>query len=63
MDSFSTLNFFSKSEEIVIQAPVDEETGGGPGNGYCVVAREIVVDTPVNEETGGGPGNGYCVVA
>jgi hypothetical protein len=63
MDSFSTLNFFSKSEEITIQAPVDEENGGGSGNGYCVVAREVVVDTPVNEENGGGSGNGYCVVA
>jgi hypothetical protein len=62
MDSFSTISF-SKREEAIVQVPVDEEGGGGAGNGYCVVAREVVVDTPVNEEGGGGAGNGYCVVA
>jgi len=62
MDSFSTI-FFSKVDDVVAQLPTNEETGGGPGNGYCVVSREVVDQTPVNEETGGGPGNGYCVIA
>jgi hypothetical protein len=62
MDSFSTLFFFSKSEETVIQAPINEEIGGGGSNGYCVVSREVV-EVPVNEETSGGGSNGYCIVA
>ena len=63
MDSFSTIFFFAKGHDIAVEAPVNEETTGGAGNGYCVVSREIVVDIPVNEETTGGAGNGYCIVA
>ena len=63
MDSFSTIFFFAKGQDIAVEAPVDEETTGGAGNGYCVVSREVVIDTPVNGETTGGAGNGYCVVA
>lgn len=61
MDSFSTI-FFSKPEEIVAETPINEESGGGSGGGYCVVSR-TEAETPVNEESGGGSGGGYCIIA
>jgi hypothetical protein len=63
MDSFSTISFFSKTSDVATQPPVDQEGGGGAGNGYCVVSREVTEQTLVNEEGGGGAGNGYCVIA
>jgi len=62
MDSFSTIIIYAKAEETVQQTIVDEENGGGPANGLCVVAH-VEADLPVNEENGGGPANGLCVVA
>jgi len=63
MDSFTMITaFFTKSEEIASQQPINEESGGGSSNGYCVVAR-VEAETPVDEESGGGSSNGYCVVA
>lgn len=42
MDAFTSITtyfFASKVEDTVSEStPVDEESGGGAGNGYCVIA-------------------------
>jgi len=62
MDSFATI-FFSKTDEVVAQPPINEEHHGGGSGSYCVVSREVVDQTPAYEENVGGGSHAYCAIA